>query len=133
MTRAILLPVGREWYALPPVAVSREIAALGGVEETPLGESRWWDGLQARLAPIGRSGAAAWAAVRIASCEAGGSWASSLPSPSNRATPSVPVRLRRKGAEVCVFSGSLPRGVPEDLYGRLGFVASHEGFKLQLA
>jgi hypothetical protein len=39
-------------YALPPVAVSREIAALGGVEETALGESGWWAGLRARLAPV---------------------------------------------------------------------------------
>jgi hypothetical protein len=36
-------------YALPPAAVSREIAALGGVEETALGESRWWAGLRERL------------------------------------------------------------------------------------
>ena len=39
-------------YALPPVAVSREIAALGGVEETTLGESGWWSRLRSRLAPI---------------------------------------------------------------------------------
>jgi hypothetical protein len=39
-------------YALPPVATSREIAALGGIEETTLGESGWWAGLRSRLAPI---------------------------------------------------------------------------------
>jgi hypothetical protein len=42
-------------YALPPVAVSREIAAIGGVGETALGESAWWAGLQDRLAPVRRS------------------------------------------------------------------------------
>ena len=41
-------------YALPPVATSREIAALGGVEETTLGESGWWARLRSRLAPIRR-------------------------------------------------------------------------------
>ena len=46
-------------YALPPVAVSREIAGLGGVGETTLSESGWFAGLKARLAPIGRAGAAA--------------------------------------------------------------------------
>jgi hypothetical protein len=39
-------------YALPPVATSREIAALGGIEEATLGESGWWAGLRSRLAPI---------------------------------------------------------------------------------
>jgi hypothetical protein len=39
-------------YALPPVAASREIAALGGIEETTLGESGWWARLRSRLAPI---------------------------------------------------------------------------------
>jgi hypothetical protein len=39
-------------YALPPVATSREIAALGGIEETTLGESGWWAGLLSRLTPI---------------------------------------------------------------------------------
>jgi hypothetical protein len=39
-------------YALPPVAVSREIAALGGVEQTPLGDSRWWRELPDRLVPV---------------------------------------------------------------------------------
>jgi hypothetical protein len=42
----------RPGHALPPVAVSREIAALGRIEETALGDSRWWAGLQARLAPV---------------------------------------------------------------------------------
>jgi hypothetical protein len=42
-------------YALPPVATSREIAALGGIEETTLGESGWWAGLRSRLAPIRES------------------------------------------------------------------------------
>ena len=39
-------------YALPPVAVSREIAALGGVTVTTLGESGWWAGLRQRLAAV---------------------------------------------------------------------------------
>ena len=39
-------------YAMPPPAVSREVAALGGVEVMPLGESPWWAGLRRRLAPI---------------------------------------------------------------------------------
>jgi hypothetical protein len=42
-------------YALPPVAVSAEIAALGGVEVTGLGESGWWSGLRRRLAPVGQA------------------------------------------------------------------------------
>ena len=36
--------------ALPPAEVSREVAALGGIEEAALGESPWWAGLRARLA-----------------------------------------------------------------------------------
>jgi hypothetical protein len=43
-------------YALPPVAVSREIAALGGVEETALGESRWWARLGERLGGVAGAG-----------------------------------------------------------------------------
>jgi hypothetical protein len=39
-------------YALPPVAVSREIAALGGVTVATLGESGWWAGLRQRLAAV---------------------------------------------------------------------------------
>jgi hypothetical protein len=39
-------------YALPPVAVSREIAAIGGVTATALGESGWWAGLRRRLAAV---------------------------------------------------------------------------------
>jgi hypothetical protein len=39
-------------YRLPPLAASREIAALGGVERATLGDSPWWRGLQRRLAPI---------------------------------------------------------------------------------
>jgi hypothetical protein len=39
-------------HDLPPVAVSREIAALGGVEETALGDSGWWARLRARLGPV---------------------------------------------------------------------------------
>ena len=53
-----LLRRGRR-YALPPVATSREIAELGGVGETTLGDSGWWAGLKARLAPIAEAGAAA--------------------------------------------------------------------------
>ena len=53
-----LLRRGRR-YALPPVAVSREIAGLGGVGESTLADSGWWAGLKARLAPIGQAGAAA--------------------------------------------------------------------------
>ena len=37
-------------YTLPPVATSGEIAALGGIEETTLGESGWWARLRSRLA-----------------------------------------------------------------------------------
>jgi hypothetical protein len=39
-------------YALPPVATSGEIAALGGIEETTLGESGWWARLRSRLATV---------------------------------------------------------------------------------
>jgi hypothetical protein len=39
-------------YALPPVAVSAEIAALGGVTAASLGESGWWAGLRERLVPV---------------------------------------------------------------------------------
>jgi hypothetical protein len=46
-----LLRRGRR-YALPPVAVSAEIAALGGVAVASLGESGWWAGLPARLVPV---------------------------------------------------------------------------------
>ena len=52
-----LLRRGRR-FALPPVAVSREIAGLGGVGETTLADSAWWAGLKARLAPVGQAGAA---------------------------------------------------------------------------
>ena len=52
-----LLRRGRR-FALPPVAVSREIAGLGGVGETALGDSAWWAGLKARLAPVAQAGAA---------------------------------------------------------------------------
>jgi translation initiation factor IF-2 len=40
--------------ALPPVAVSREIAALGGIQESALADSGWWAGLRARLARSAR-------------------------------------------------------------------------------
>jgi hypothetical protein len=46
-----LLRRGRR-YALPPVAVSREIAALGGVTTAALGDSGWWAGLGERLVPV---------------------------------------------------------------------------------
>jgi hypothetical protein len=49
-----LLRRGRR-YALPPVAVSREIAALGGVTTAALGESGWWAGLGERLVPVRRA------------------------------------------------------------------------------
>jgi hypothetical protein len=39
-------------YATPPLAVSREIAALGGVQTASLGDSVWWAGLRRRLAPV---------------------------------------------------------------------------------
>jgi len=39
-------------YATPPLAVSREIAALGGVQTASLGGSPWWTGLRRRLAPV---------------------------------------------------------------------------------
>jgi hypothetical protein len=44
-------------YAMPPLAVSREIAALGGIEVTALGDSPWWTDLRRRLEPV-RQGAA---------------------------------------------------------------------------
>jgi hypothetical protein len=46
-----LLRRGRR-YALPPVAVSAEIATLGGVTVAALGESGWWAGLGERLVPV---------------------------------------------------------------------------------
>jgi hypothetical protein len=39
-------------YATPPLAVSREIAALGGIQTATLGGSAWWAGLRRRLAPV---------------------------------------------------------------------------------
>jgi len=42
-------------YQLPPVAVSREIADLGGVEVAALAGSGWWAGLHQRLAPVRRA------------------------------------------------------------------------------
>jgi hypothetical protein len=50
-------------YALPPAATSREIAALGGIEEATLGESGWWAGLRSRLAPIREALAGGAAAI----------------------------------------------------------------------
>jgi hypothetical protein len=46
-----LLRRGRR-YALPPVAVTREIAELGGVTVNELGESGWWASLGERLVPV---------------------------------------------------------------------------------
>jgi hypothetical protein len=39
-------------YATPPPAVTREIAALGGVGTAALGDSPWWEGLRRRLEPV---------------------------------------------------------------------------------
>jgi hypothetical protein len=39
-------------YATPPLAVSREIAALGGVQTATLGASPWWEDLRRRLDPV---------------------------------------------------------------------------------
>jgi hypothetical protein len=39
-------------HRLPPLAATREIASLGGVEWAALGDSAWWQGLQRRLGPI---------------------------------------------------------------------------------
>jgi hypothetical protein len=39
-------------YRLPPLAATREIAALGGVQRATLGDSAWWRGLHRRLDPI---------------------------------------------------------------------------------
>ena len=56
-------------YALPPVATSGEIAALGGIEETTLGESGWWARLRSRLArsatpwPSARPGGRPWSST----------------------------------------------------------------------
>jgi hypothetical protein len=52
-------------YATPPLAVSREIAALGGVQTATLGGSRWWEELRRRLAPV-QEAATATAAVTLA-------------------------------------------------------------------
>jgi hypothetical protein len=39
-------------YATPPLAVSREVAALGGVQTATLGASPWWEDLRRRLDPV---------------------------------------------------------------------------------
>jgi hypothetical protein len=39
-------------YATPPLAVSREIAALGGIQTATLGASPWWEDLRRRLDPV---------------------------------------------------------------------------------
>jgi hypothetical protein len=56
-------------YALPPVAVSREIAGLGGIEEAPLGDSGWWKALPGRLAPVGQAPAGRPAAGALGAAE----------------------------------------------------------------
>jgi len=63
-----LLRRGRR-YALPPLAVSREIAELGGIEVGPLGESGWWAGLLERLGPVRRALAGGAAATLDATLE----------------------------------------------------------------
>jgi hypothetical protein len=52
-------------YATPPLAVSREIAALGGVQTATLGASPWWEDLRRRLDPV-RSAATGAAADALA-------------------------------------------------------------------
>jgi hypothetical protein len=53
-------------YATPPLAVSREIAALGGVQTATLGASPWWEDLRRRLDPV-RAAATGAAADALAS------------------------------------------------------------------
>ena len=56
-------------YALPPPAVSAEIAALGGVRTLQLAASPWWAGLHRRLAPVGQAASGRAAVVLEATLE----------------------------------------------------------------
>jgi hypothetical protein len=60
-------------YALPPLATSREIAALGGIRTLPLADSAWWADLHQRLAPVRRTAAGRAADVLDATLERLGS------------------------------------------------------------
>jgi hypothetical protein len=57
-------------HRLPPLAATREIAALGGVEHATLGDSAWWQGLQRRLGPTRERATGPAAAVLAAVLEA---------------------------------------------------------------
>jgi len=50
-------------YATPPLAVSREIAALGETQTATLGGSPWWEDLRRRLAPVQAAATGAAAAA----------------------------------------------------------------------
>jgi hypothetical protein len=56
-------------YAMPPLAVSREIAALGGVKAASLSGSTWWAGLRRRLAPVRQAASGRAAATLDATLE----------------------------------------------------------------
>jgi hypothetical protein len=56
-------------YATPPLAVSREIAALGGVQTATLGGSPWWDELRRRLAPVQAAATGTAAATLVGTME----------------------------------------------------------------
>jgi hypothetical protein len=56
-------------YALPPLAVSREIAALGGIRTVELAGSPWWAGLRRRLAPVRQAATGRAAGVLDATLE----------------------------------------------------------------
>jgi hypothetical protein len=56
-------------YATPPPAVTREVAALGGVHTAALGDGRWWAELRGRLAPVQAAATGRAAAVLAATVE----------------------------------------------------------------
>jgi hypothetical protein len=56
-------------YATPPLAVSREIAALGGVQTATLGGSPWWEELRRRLAPVQAAATGTAAATLVGTME----------------------------------------------------------------
>jgi hypothetical protein len=58
-------------YATPPPAVTREIAALGGVGMAALGDSPWWEGLRRRLEPVQAGPAAAALGATVEGLQAG--------------------------------------------------------------
>jgi hypothetical protein len=78
-------------YAMPPPAVSREIADLGGVEVVPLADSPWWAGLRRRLDPIRQAMAAAPAGTPAG--QAGGRPAAALDATLERLEAQAATRL----------------------------------------